>query len=405
MDALAGLYSGFQNAFTPQNIYLCFIGCLWGSMVGVLPGIGPLAGITLLIPITYGIEPTGAIIMLAGIYYGAMYGGSTTSILLNIPGESASVVTCLDGYQMTLKGRAGAALFIAAIGSLIGGTISIVGVMLLSPVLADIAAKFGPGELFALLMVALLLLGSLGTGSFLKTMAMIIMGMLAGTVGMDTLTGAYRLTHGLMDLYDGLGFVPVAMGMFGIGEILSTTEQSATREVYRPRLRELLTTWDEFRSSLGPILRGSFLGFFIGLLPGAAHILSSFMSYTVEKRLSKKPEEFGTGRIEGVAGPETANNAATGSYDSLPCLGNTHYSRCCGHDDRAFDPRDTPRPSFHFRKSGIVLDFDCQHVYWKHYLSAAQSSVDRHIRQHAASSLRHSLPDYPFYLSDRHLFS
>ena len=312
MDALAGLYSGFQNAFTPQNIYLCFIGCLWGSMVGVLPGIGPLAGITLLIPITYGIEPTGAIIMLAGIYYGAMYGGSTTSILLNIPGESASVVTCLDGYQMTLKGRAGAALFIAAIGSLIGGTISIVGVMLLSPVLADIAAKFGPGELFALLMVALLLLGSLGTGSFLKTMAMIIMGMLAGTVGMDTLTGAYRLTHGLMDLYDGLGFVPVAMGMFGIGEILSTTEQSATREVYRPRLRELLTTWDEFRSSLGPILRGSFLGFFIGLLPGAAHILSSFMSYTVEKRLSKKPEEFGTGRIEGVAGPETANNAATG---------------------------------------------------------------------------------------------
>ena len=189
MDAFVGLYSGFQNALTLHNIYLCFIGCLWGSMVGVLPGIGPLAGITLLIPITYGIEPTGAIIMLAGIYYGAMYGGSTTSILLNIPGESASVVTCLDGYQMALRGRAGAALFIAAIGSWIGGTISIVGVMLLSPVLADIATKFGPSELFALLMVALLLLSSLGTASFLKTLAMIIMGMLAGTVGMDTLTG------------------------------------------------------------------------------------------------------------------------------------------------------------------------------------------------------------------------
>lgn len=312
MDALVSLYHGFENALSLQNIYLCLIGCLWGSMVGVLPGIGPLAGIALLIPITYGIDPTGAIIMLAGIYYGAMYGGSTTSILLNIPGESASVVTCLDGYQMTQRGRAGAALFIAAIGSWIGGTISIIGVMLLSPVLADVATKFGPGELFSLLLVALLLLSSLGSSSFLKTLAMISMGMLAGTVGMDTLTGAYRFTHGFMGLYDGLGFVPVAMGMFGIGEILSTTEQSVIRVVYRPRLRELLTTWDEFRASIGPILRGSVMGFFIGLLPGAAHILSSFMSYTVEKRLAKRPEEFGTGRIEGVAGPETANNAATG---------------------------------------------------------------------------------------------
>ena len=312
MEAFINLYSGFQDALTLHNLYLCFIGCLWGSMVGVLPGIGPLAGITLLIPATYGMDVTGAIIMLAGIYYGAMYGGSTTSILMNIPGESASVVTCLDGYQMTQRGRAGAALFIAAFGSWVGGTLSVLGVMLLAPVLANLATKFGPSEIFALLLVAFLLLGSLGTGSFLKTSAMIVLGMLAGTVGMDTLTGVYRFTHGIRDLYDGLGFVPVAMGMFGIGEILSATEQSMVREVYRPRLRELLTNGEEFRASIGPILRGSGIGFFIGLLPGAAHILSSFVSYTVEKRVAKRPEEFGHGRIEGVAGPETANNAATG---------------------------------------------------------------------------------------------
>jgi putative tricarboxylic transport membrane protein len=312
MDAFINLYNGFQNTLTPHNIYMCFLGCLWGSMVGVLPGIGPLAGITLLLPATYGMDPTGAIIMLAGIYYGAMYGGSTTSILMNIPGESASVVTCLDGYQMTLRGRAGAALFIAAFGSWVGGTLSVIGVMLLAPVLANLATKFGPSEIFALLLVAFLLLGSLGTGSFLKTSAMVMLGMLAGTVGMDTLTGVYRFTHGLRDLYDGLGFVPVAMGMFGLGEILSATEENMAREVYRPRLRELITTRKEFRASIGPILRGSGIGFFIGLLPGAAHILSSFVSYTVEKRIAQRPEEFGKGRIEGIAGPEAANNAATG---------------------------------------------------------------------------------------------
>jgi putative tricarboxylic transport membrane protein len=312
MEAVNDLYGGFQNALTLTNIYLCFIGCVWGSMVGVLPGVGPLAGITLLIPATYGIDVTGAIIMLAGIYYGAMYGGSTTSILMNIPGESASVVTCLDGYQMTRKGRAGAALFIAGFGSWVGGTLSVLGIMFLAPLLANVATKFGPTEIFALLLVAFFLLGSLGTGSFLKSTAMILLGMIAGTVGMDTLTGVYRFTFGIRDLYDGVGFVPVAMGMFGIGEILSATEESMVRDVYKPRLRELLTNWDEFRASIGPILRGSGIGFFIGLLPGAAHILSSFVSYTVEKRLAKRPEEFGHGRIEGVAGPETANNAATG---------------------------------------------------------------------------------------------
>ena len=312
MDILSNLYIGFHTALSLQNIYLCFIGCLWGSMVGVLPGIGPMAGITLLIPVSYGLEATSAMILLAGIYYGAMYGGSTTSILMNIPGESASVMTCLDGYQMTRKGRAGAALFIAAWGSWIGGTFSIIGLMLLAPTLANVAIKFGPPEMFSILLVAFVLLGSLGTESFIKTAAMILMGFLCGTIGMDSLTGSMRFTFGFRDLYDGFGLLPVAMGSIGISEILLSTEETLVKDVYKPRFRELLPNREELRASLGPICRGTGIGFFIGLLPGSAHILSSFVSYMVEKRVARRPEEFGTGRVEGVAGPETANNACTG---------------------------------------------------------------------------------------------
>jgi len=320
MDILNNLVGGFQIALTFKNIYLCFIGCLWGTMVGVLPGIGPLAGIALLIPATFGMDATGAIIMLAGIYYGAMYGGSTTSILMNIPGESASVVTCLDGYQMAKKGRGGAALFIAAWGSWIGGTLGIVGLMFLAPFLANVAVKFGPPEMFAVLLIAFILLGSLGRGSFFRTVPMIFLGLLIGTVGMDPLTGAMRFTHGIKELYDGIGFIPVAMGAFGIGEILSSTEESLVRTIHKVKIRELLPNREELRASWGPIVRGTGLGFFIGLLPGSAHVLSSFASYTVEKRLARRPEEFGTGRIEGVAGPETANNAASQSA-MIPFLG------------------------------------------------------------------------------------
>jgi len=320
MDVLNNLLLGFQTALTFKNIYLCFIGCLWGTVVGVLPGIGPLAGIALLIPATFGMDATGAIIMLAGIYYGAMYGGSTTSILMNIPGESASVVTCIDGYQMTRKGRGGAALFIAAWGSWVGGTLSIVGLMFLAPTLANFAVKFGPPEMFSVLLIAFILLGSLGKGSFFKTLPMIFLGLLIGTIGMDPLTGTMRFTHGIKDLYDGIGFIPVAMGAFGIGEILSSTEESLIRTVYKIKLRELLPNREELRASWGPIFRGTGLGFLIGLLPGSAHVLSSFVSYTLEKRLAKRPEEFGTGRIEGVAGPETANNAASESA-MIPFLG------------------------------------------------------------------------------------
>ena len=320
MDILGNLFIGFQTALTLKNVYLCFVGCLWGTVVGVLPGIGPLAGITLLIPATFGIDATGAIIMLAGIYYGAMYGGSTTSILMNIPGESASVVTCIEGYQMARKGRGGAALFISAWGSWIGGTLSIVGLMFLAPFLAGFAVRFGPPEMFSVLLIAFVLLGSLGKGSFFKSVPMILLGLLIGTIGMDNLTGTFRFTYGIKELFDGIGFIPVAMGAFGLGEILSSTDESLVRRVPKIKLRELLPSRDELHASWGPIFRGTALGFPIGLLPGSAHVLASFVSYTAEKRLARRPEEFGTGRIEGVAGPEAANNAASESA-MIPFLG------------------------------------------------------------------------------------
>ncbi len=312
MGYLDSILLGFSVCLEPTNLFFCFMGVFVGTLIGVLPGVGPVATISMLLPATFKMTPVGAIIMLAGIYYGAMYGGSTTSILMNIPGESASIVTCLDGYQMTRKGRAGAALFIAAWGSWVGGTLAIIGIMFLAPLLANVAMKFGPSEMFALLLVAFFLLGVLGTGSFINTMAMVIFGLLLGTVGIDSLTGTLRFTFGINDLYDGIGFVPVAMGAFGFGEILYSTGESEVRDVYKPRFRELLPNRQELRASWAPIFRGSAIGFFIGLLPGSAHILSSFVSYITEKRLAKNPEEFGTGRIEGVAGPETANNAATG---------------------------------------------------------------------------------------------
>ena len=312
-ESFQHMISGFGIATTVHNLFYCFVGAVVGTIIGVLPGLGPIAGIALLIPATFGLNATSAIIMLAGIYYGAMYGGSTTSILMNVPGESASVVTCIDGYQMARKGRAGAALFISAWGSWIGGTLSIIGLMLLAPFLSNIAMKFGPPEMFAILLIAFILLGSLGKGSFFKTMPIILLGLLVCSIGVDPLSGVQRFTHGITNLYDGIDFLPVGMGALGIGEILMSTEGSLTKIIHKIRLRELLPTRQELRASWGPIFRGAGLGFVIGLLPGSAHILSSFVSYTVEKKLAKKPEEFGTGRIEGVAGPETANNAATGS--------------------------------------------------------------------------------------------
>jgi putative tricarboxylic transport membrane protein len=320
VDTVQSLLYGFSVSLTPMNLLYCALGVLLGTLVGVLPGIGPLGGITLLLPTTFGMEPISAIIMLAGIYYGAMYGGSTTSILVNIPGEAASVVTCFDGYQMARQGRAGPALAIAAIGSYIAGTLSVLGLMFLAPVLARAALRFGPPEQFSLMVLGLIILAYMGSGSVLKALMMIVLGLTLAMVGIDHLSGFMRFTHGHVALGDGISFLAVAMGLFGIAEILINLEQTVVPEVIKPKLATLLPTREDWRRSLGPIVRGSGVGFLIGILPGAAHIISTFVSYAMEKRLSKHPEKFGTGQIEGVAGPEAANNAATGGA-MIPFLG------------------------------------------------------------------------------------
>jgi len=288
------------------------IGVLLGTLVGVLPGLGPAATIALLLPVTFTMSPETALIMIAGIYYGAQYGGSTTSILVNIPGEASSVVTCLDGYQMARRGRAGPALGISAFGSFIGGTLSVVGLMLLGPVLARFALKFGPPEYFALMLLGIVILTFLSKGSMVKSFISAVIGLFVGTIGIDTLYGAQRFTYGSLTLMDGVGLVPVAMGLFGISEVLINIEQREVRDIFKSKIKGLLPTRQDWRESTGPVLRGSIVGFFLGILPGGGAIMASFTSYAMEKRISRHPESFGKGAIAGVAGPETANNAATG---------------------------------------------------------------------------------------------
>jgi len=322
VDTLTSIGMGFQTALTPGNLFACFVGVLTGTLVGVLPGLGPVAAMSLLLPTTFHISPVSAIIMMAGIYYGAMYGGSTTSILVNIPGESASVVTCLDGYQMARQGRAGPALGIAAFGSFIAGTIATVGLMLAAPPLARMAIRFGPPEYFALILLGLTTVTFLASGPMWKSLLMAALGLFLGCIGMDAKTGLSRFTFGLIELYDGIGLVPVAMGLFGISEVLLNVEQSIQRTVVEAKIRNLLPTLADWAASVGPILRGTGLGFFLGVLPGGGSLISSFASYAMEKKLSGHPEQFGKGAIEGVAGPESANNAATaGAFVPLLTLG------------------------------------------------------------------------------------
>ena len=312
MDFLNSLALGFQVCLQPANLFLAFTGCLIGTLVGVLPGLGPPAAISLLLPSSFHLTPVGALIMLAGIYYGAMYGGSTTSILVNIPGEAASVVTCLDGYEMAKQGRAGPALGIAAFGSFIAGTASVVGLMLLAPPLAAMALKFGPPEYTTLMILGLTVLTFLVKGSMVKALMMAAFGMFLSTVGLDAVSGVARLSFNRVELMDGIGMVPVVMGLFGISEVLLNLEKTFGREILKGKIKDYLPTKEDWRKSHKPILRGSFLGFFLGILPGGGAILASFVSYALEKRVSRYPEKFGTGVIEGVAGPEAANNAATG---------------------------------------------------------------------------------------------
>ncbi|HRJ68512.1 MAG TPA: tripartite tricarboxylate transporter permease [Beijerinckiaceae bacterium] len=309
MDIIQNLGLGFSVALTFQNAALCFIGCLVGTMIGVLPGVGPIATIAMLLPLTFKVDPTGALIMLAGIYYGAQYGGSTTAILINIPGEATSVVTALDGHMMAKNGRAGVALGMAAIGSFIAGTIATLVIALLGKPLTAMALIFGPAEYFSLMVLGLALAVALARGSVLKAILMIVLGILLSTVGTDLETGEERLTLGLQDLSDGIDFAVLAMGVFGLAEILKNLENPEARDVVKSKIGRLLPSMAEFRQSLAPILRGTSLGSILGILPGNGAVLAPFASYTIEKKIAKDPSRFGKGAIEGVAGPEAANNA------------------------------------------------------------------------------------------------
>ena len=322
MELLNYLSIGLSVALQPVNLFYCFVGVFIGTLIGVLPGIGPVGAMSLLLPTTFKATPEAAIIMLAGIYYGAMYGGSTTSILVNIPGEAASVVTCLDGYQMARKGRAGPALGMAAFGSFIAGTLSIVGLMILAPPLSQFAIKFGPPEYFTLMVLGLTILIYLAHGSMSKALLMAAFGVVLGLIGLDSINARPRFTFERMELMDGVGLVPIVMGLFGISEVLLNIEQAFRREIFETKIRGLLPTAKDWKDSTGPLARGSLIGFFLGILPGGGAVISSFISYAIEKRFSKHPEQFGKGAIEGVAGPESANNAATGgAFIPLMTLG------------------------------------------------------------------------------------
>ena len=322
METLSGILIGLQVACEPINLFFCFVGVTIGTLIGVLPGIGPLATISILLPVTFHAPPLSGIIMLAGVYYGALYGGSTTSILVNIPGEAASVVTCLDGYQMALQGRAGPALGIAAFGSFIAGTLGIVGLMLAAPPLARMALQFGPPEYFSLVILGLMMLTFLARGAMWKSLIMAAAGIFLGSVGIDVMSGSERFTFNIAELADGIGIAPVAMGLFGISEVLLNIEQSTERSVFKTKIKHLFPSARDWAASVLPILRGSVIGFFLGILPGGGAVISSFVSYAVQKKVSKHPEKFGTGAIEGVAGPESANNSASaGAFIPLLTLG------------------------------------------------------------------------------------
>jgi putative tricarboxylic transport membrane protein len=320
-DFFSNLSLGFGVALSLQNLGLAFLGCLVGTLVGVLPGVGPIATIAMLLPITFGLDPTGALIMLAGIYYGAQYGGSTTAILVNIPGEATSVVTALDGHQMARQGRAGVALGIAAIGSFFAGTVATLVIAALGKPLTGLALLFGPTEYFSLMIMGLVFAVVLAHGSILKAVAMILVGVLLSTVGTDLETGEERMTFGLPFLADGIDFAVLAMGIFGIAEILRNLDHTETRDVVRQAIGRLLPNKEDFKQSYKPILRGTLIGAILGILPGNGAVLGPFAAYTVEKKLAKDPKRFGRGAIEGVAGPESANNAGQTSFIPLLTLG------------------------------------------------------------------------------------
>jgi TctA family transporter len=322
MEVFANLWMGFGVAFSLQNLFYAFVGCILGTLIGVLPGIGPVATIAMLLPITFNLNPLSALIMLAGIYYGAQYGGSTTAILVNIPGEASSVVTCLDGYQMARQGRAGPALAVAALGSFFAGCVATLIIAVAAPPLAEVALKFGPSEYFSLMVFGLIAATVLAHGSLIKAIAMVVWGLLFGIIGTDVNSGVLRFTFDIPELSDGIGFVIVAMGMFGATEIIMNLEMAEKREIFTSKVTNLWPTKQDFKDSWAAVLRGTALGSCLGILPGGGALLASFGAYTVEKKVSNHPERFGKGAIQGVAGPESANNAgAQTSFIPMLTLG------------------------------------------------------------------------------------
>jgi len=323
MEFLSDLGMGFAVALTPTNVMYCFIGVLVGTLVGVLPGLGPIATVAILLPVTYYLPPVSSLIMLSGIYYGAQYGGSTTAILVNLPGETSSVVTCLDGHQMARRGRAGAALAIAALASLFAGCVATLVLALLSRPLASIALSFGPWEYVALMVLGLIAAVALTDNNLIKSLGMVVLGLLLGTVGTDISGSAERLTLGIPELSDGIGFVPIAMGLLAVADIIRNLEQPpASREMVSAEIKNLWPSREDFRRSTGPTMRGTLVGTFLGILPGGGAALSSFSAYAIEKRIARDPSIFGQGAVEGVAAPEAANNAgAQTSFIPLLTLG------------------------------------------------------------------------------------
>ena len=322
MELYANLALGLATAVSLQNLAYCFLGVLLGTLIGVLPGLGPVATISMLLPITFGIEPTGALIMLAGIYYGAQYGGSTTSILINLPGEISSVVTCIDGHQMARNGRAGAALAIAAISSFVAGTIATVLCAVMAAPLAKVASQFGPAEYFSLMLLGLIGAVVLANRSVVRAIGMVVVGLILGLVGTDVNTGTLRFAFGIHDLYDGIGVAGVAIGMFAIAEIVSNLEHRDKREVFTRDVHGLVPSRADLKASAMPIARGTLIGSALGILPAGGAVIASFASYAVEKRVAHDPSRFGKGAIEGVAGPEAANNAgAQTSFIPMLTLG------------------------------------------------------------------------------------
>ena len=405
MDFVNNFYLAFQVALEPMNLFLCFIGCLLGTFVGVLPGLGPAASISLLLPLTFKLPPESAIIMLAGLYYGTMYGGSTTSILINVPGEASSVVTCLDGYRMAQKGRAGPALGIAAFGSFIAGTFGTIMIMVMAPPLAGIALKFGPPEFVGLVFLGLTMVTYLSSGSMAKALMMAIVGLLISYIGTDIVTGRERFTLGIATIAGGFDIVPIAMGLFGISEVLLNLERSEqAREVFQTELRNLLPTKQDWKDSSGPIARGSTLGFFLGLIPGGGGMIASFISYAMEKKIAKHPETFGTGDIRGVAGPESANNAgAQGAFIPMLTMGipcNVVLAILMG---ALMIHGVTPGPRLLDRSPADFLGGRGEHVHRKFYASVLESAPDRDVGPSAQGTLFYSISIHFSFLPRRSL--